>query len=156
MLGCTNEAVPSIQEPQPTPSTYRQMAPGSRQVFVVQWTDWGRLKNQECVGWGLCNFESCWFCCIDDVTDELVDCQTGKALVGKYGVAQIDDETGEGYMVIRLDPSVPAQADAIANTQILYVDEVIVGEDFQILAGEYAFDPTIGLHGGYLLDVAAL
>lgn len=101
------------------------------------------------MGWGLCNFVSCWFCCSND-KDEIVDCKDDKK-VENSGKVVIDESSKEGWMIIELDPSFPPQAKAIDSSLTLYVDRDLESENFIIRQGAYLFDMEIGSYGGYRL-----
>lgn len=99
----------------------------------------------------MCKAVSCWFCCTND-KDEIVDCKN-EARLKNTGKVIIDTGTGQGYMLIKLEPSVPGQANAISNSLPLYVDQDIENDGFIIQQGEYHFAPEIGSYGGYRLSV---
>jgi hypothetical protein len=120
-------------------------------IFYVTWTDWGRTRKNCESGWGLCKAVSCWLCCTND-KDEIVDCKNEERLKNT-GKVVIDTGTGQGHMLIKLDPSLPDQANAISNALPLYVDQDIENDGFIIQQGEYDFTPEIGSYGGYRLSV---
>jgi hypothetical protein len=128
-------------------------APGvSGYVYYVTYEEWGRAAR-DCNGWGLCEFSDCWFCCADDETGEIVDCETGQ-LINNASTVYIDEKTGTGYMFIKLDPDFSQQKEAINNQLPFYIDEDIVGEKFTLLKGEYLFNAEIGYYGGYTISVS--
>jgi hypothetical protein len=120
-------------------------------IFYVTWTEWGRTSRNCESGWGLCKAVSCWFCCTND-KDEIVDCKNDTRLKNT-GQVVIDTGTAQGYMLIKLEPSIPDQANAISNSLPLYVDQDIESDGFLIQRGEYHFTPEIGSYGGYRLSV---
>lgn len=119
-------------------------------IYFATWDEWGRTRRN-CAGWGLCNFQDCWFCCTDD-HDQVIDCQTHQR-IANAGKITIDDETKQGDMIIQLDPSFPTHNDAINQRLTVYVDDNLENAKFIINAGEYLFDEHIGSFGGYRLNV---
>jgi len=123
-------------------------------IYYSTWDEWGR-KKKDCKGWGLCNYTDCWFCCIDDYSDQVVDCENSQR-IENVGIVTIDTETDTGHMVIELDPSISIQNDAIVNQKILYIDYDIVTDNSVVHADDYLFDPNVGSYGGYILNVTQL
>lgn len=108
-------------------------------IFSATWDDWGRT-SRECKGFGLCHYNSCWFC---------------EPLGGKYsGKVEVDDETNLGFLFIELDPSEEIQHDAISNESIFYLDNDLVSNNVTLHQGEYQFDSTVGSYGGYKINVS--
>lgn len=119
-------------------------------IYYASWDEWGRARRN-CDGWGLCNFQSCWFCCTDD-HNQIVNCQTQQR-IENAGKITIDDQTKDGDMTIELHPSIQIQNDAITQRLTLYIDQDLENAEFIIRAGEYIFDQQIGSFGGYRLNV---
>ena len=129
-----------------------KVAPGvTGHIYYATWEEWGRAAK-DCKGWGLCNYSDCWGCCTDDITGEIVDCESGQS-VNNGGTVYIDEKTGSGYMLIELDPTISVQQDAITNKLPFYIDENIAGKIFILLKGEYLFDTKVGKNGGYTVSV---
>ncbi|WP_040280766.1 hypothetical protein [Psychroserpens damuponensis] len=131
------------------------MNPLSKIKFVIHhatWDEWGRA-SKDCKSWGLCNYEDCWFCCIDTSSGDVVDCDDDEEdLSGRYGTFSIDASTNTGTFTIELNPAISEQNDAIINGDTLYVDEDIVKSKTSILKGIYLFNPSVGSDGGYILN----
>lgn len=102
-------------------------------------------------GWGLCNYEDCWFCCIDE-NGQIIDCE-GQQDVVKSAIITIDNETSEGTFVIKLNSAYDDQSYAITNESTFYIDDDLENEDFIIHRGNYLFNDGIGDEGGYVLDI---
>lgn len=125
----------------------------SIKLVKLHWDEWGRAKK-DCDGWGLCNFQSCWF---------WQDCWTESFVVppnGGSGTVEFDDETRNYSLIIELDPTNSIQNDAINSEKVFYVDEDIIEIEpsegwskMTIKAGIYSFDSEIGNSGGYSIDV---
>lgn len=109
-------------------------------LFYATWDEWGRA-SKNCKGWGLCNFDSCWSCDIND--------RPG----GHRGKVFYNDETGEGTLTIALDFTEEIQAEAIKWQLPFTIDEDIVRDKVTLRKGIYLFEPKVGEHGGYLIDV---
>lgn len=109
-------------------------------IYYAHWDEWGR-SSRNCAGWGLCNFDDCWFCDVDNRPSK----NQAKVI--------FDKETGEGHMYIELKISDPQQADAINNESKFYIDEDIEKPNSILLKGVYDFQPEIGKYGGYKLAI---
>jgi hypothetical protein len=121
-------------------------------IYFASWDEWGKA-SRDCKGWGLCNFQSCWFCCTDD-HGQIINCQSEQK-IANAGKITIDDATKQGNMIIELDPSIQIQNDAITQRLTLSVEQNIENAGFIIHASEYLFDQQIGSFGGYRLNVTA-
>lgn len=119
-------------------------------VYYANWDGWGRI-SRNCHGWGLCNFQDCWFCCTDNAGN-IIDCPK-EELIANGGTIYIPVESNEGFMEIKLNPDYSEQQDAITNELTLYLDNDIIGENFILRQGEYEFTSTIGQYGGYSILV---
>lgn len=119
-------------------------------IFAITIDEWGR-SSQDCDSWGLCNFDCCLFCCVDDDFN-IVDCDSEEP-VDNSGLIYCDPETSEGKLIIKLNPSYTEQEEAIINESIFYVDTNLENDDFIIHKGDYLFDENIGEYGGYNLYV---
>ncbi|MCF8458827.1 MAG: hypothetical protein K9H62_23060 [Bacteroidales bacterium] len=119
-------------------------------VHYAAWDEWGRT-SKDCDGWGLCNYVSCWFCCIDE-NNNIVDCDSFQDIV-KSAIITIDTQTNEGTFIIKLNSFYEVQRDAINNESIFYIDDDIENEDFILHSGNYQFNDEIGDEGGYILDI---
>ncbi len=109
-------------------------------LYYCEWDEWGRA-SRDCKGWGLCNFYDCWNCNIDNKN-------------GKYqGKVLFDDITREGFLIIELDILDDIQKYAIENNEIFSIDEDINNPNSILHKGQYQFDSTIGLHGGYKINI---
>lgn len=106
-------------------------------IFYASWDEWGRA-SKGCDGWGLCNFQSCWFC---------------EPLAKNVGTVEVDATTLDGYLYIALDPSDATQAAAIKARETFYVDQDINNPNATVYKGAYSFDPAIGNYGGYQLNI---
>ncbi|MCJ7934712.1 MAG: hypothetical protein MUW56_14065 [Chryseobacterium sp.] len=105
-------------------------------IFQASWDEWGRA-SKSCAGWGLCNFQSCWFC-----------------KLGKYtGKVEVDEFTMEGFLYVALDPTDATQAQAIKTQETFFVDQDINNSNAVVYKGEYKFDASIGNYGGYQIPV---
>lgn len=108
-------------------------------IYYATWDEWGRA-SKKCDGWGLCNFEDCWFC--DDGTPSY-----------RAPVTVVNPITGKAFMSITLDPNDKFMAEAIKTKEDFYVDQDIVNKIATIHAGAYKYTPSIGKYGGYKLRV---
>lgn len=107
--------------------------------WVIYWgsyKEWGH--GEHCRGWGLCQYQDCWFCDVDD----------------RYKAQVIfDDKTRQGEMQIALDPADALQKKAIDGKLVFTVSETIENPNSTLFKGNYAFDKTVGQHGGYRLKI---
>lgn len=119
-------------------------------LFFTTWDGrWGREIHDCDRGWGFCEAESCFFCCVNG-NEEIVDCDTGEVIADEYIPVIINPITSNGYLDIKLDPSNPKEADAINNKSIFHIDENINASNLLTLhKGQYQFDSSIGSNGGY-------
>lgn len=130
----------------------KSLPPGvSGKIYYATWDEWGRAAKK-CKGWGLCNFVDCWFCCVNDDTGEIVDCETGLPIVNS-GTIYIDEETGDGNMIIELNPKDYDQYVAILKKSTFFIDKDIYSDKFILKKGEYIFNERIGKFGGYNINV---
>ena len=111
--------------------------------FYAKWDEWGHA-SANCGGWGLCNFDSCWFCDVADRPSK----HSGKVLY--------NDETGEGTLTIELNLTEDKQIEAITWKLPFAVDKDIVNSNAILHKGLYEFDPKIGEYGGYTLKIKVL
>ncbi len=118
-------------------------------VIYMDWDGWGRT-SRDCRGFGLCNFTSCTFCCIENGV--IVSCNNSNRIPNS-GVANIDKKTNKGFLTIKLDPIFSDQKDAISNRETLHIDIDLTKDGFTLHKGEYAFDSSMGKHGGYNVKV---
>lgn len=132
IIGCEKEVVNT------NTTTHSGAVEKKPVIYHATWDEWGRAAK-DCKGWGLCNFSDCWFC--DD----------GEAL----HIADVifDDETNEGNMIIELDPTDPIQNDAIINKRAFHIDYDIDNPNSLLHKGTYAYDSSVGAHGGYTLAI---
>jgi len=121
-------------------------------IHYATWDEWGRAKKN-CKGWGLCNYNGCWFCCTDGGV--IVDCDSTTKVQNSATII-IDKETNQGFFIIELDPLIEIQNDAIINEKIFYIDEDIIEGNTILHKGEYNFDIQVGKHGGYRLNITAI
>lgn len=119
-------------------------------LVYADWTEWGRT-SRGCKGFGLCNFQSCSFCCTEG--DVIVSCEDRKR-VPNSGIIKIDKETKQGFLTISLDVAIPEQNQAISKKETLYLDSDLISETIILYKGEYKFDQTVGKYGGYLVKAA--
>jgi hypothetical protein len=124
----------------------------SGHVFLADWDEWGRA-SKDCGGWGLCNLRSCTFCCVDENTGKIVDCPSKEAKAN-VGSISMNNETGIGKLIIKLNPNYVDQLEAIQQEKVLYIDNNIsINDDFTAIAGEYVYNGEIGTDGGYSVVV---
>lgn len=119
-------------------------------LAYADWDGWGRTSKQ-CHGFGLCNFTGCTFCCVENGV--IVNCKD-KKVMPKSGLIKIDVATNNGFMTIKLNPQFPDENDAIKNKETLYIDENLTNDDITLYKGNYAFDSSIGLYGGYIVQAS--
>lgn len=119
-------------------------------IHFASWDEWGRT-SKECKGWGLCNYEDCWFCCTEN--DVVVSCNDDMKLVNG-GEIIVYDETKTGHLIIKLDPTKTDQLEAINNKSVLYLDSDISSAKTTLHKGKYLFNEGIGKHGGYLINAS--
>jgi hypothetical protein len=119
-------------------------------VIFADWTEWGRT-SKNCKGFGLCNFQSCTFCCTENGV--IVECNN-KNRVPNSGVIEIDKVTNEGFLTISLDVAFKEQNDAVKNTETLYLDEDLHSGNITLYKGEYKFNNSVGRYGGYLIKAS--
>lgn len=112
-------------------------------IYHAEWEEWGRA-SLDCAGWGLCNFTDCWLC------------DTDSTLETTSGVVTYDDETGDGYLTIELNPAFPLENNAILNATPFTIDADIHSGTSIMHQGIYLFDPTVGGHGGYYVTMTVL
>ncbi|TGE25146.1 hypothetical protein E5K00_08100 [Hymenobacter aquaticus] len=128
------------QSVQPKPASYSSSIPQNRKVIhYAEWDEWGHA-SANCGGWGLCNYWDCWFC-------EVPRTATHK------GTVEYDDLTNEGNLIIALNPTQEIEAKAIAEKWVFYVDKDIDNTNSRLHAGKYAFDPSVGESGGYIIPI---
>ncbi|PYE78632.1 hypothetical protein DFQ11_1255 [Winogradskyella epiphytica] len=151
----SDEAIQNVdnQETNIVSEINAKSGPVKFKVYFATWDEWGR-SSKDCKGWGLCNYTSCWFCCIDE-NEDIVDCNTSQS-VDNSGTITINPITNLGHLVIELNPSVTIQNDAIVNQKTFYIDNDIITTDAIVHKGDYSFDSSIGLFGGYSIDVTQL
>lgn len=132
-----------------------RLPPGvSGKIYHASWSEWGRT-SQNCKSWGLCNYTDCWFCCINDETGQIVDCNTGNP-IKNYGTIYYDDNIGIGKMLIEMNPEYADHQIAITGKLTLYIDNDIYGDKFILLKGEYSLNTEIGKFGGYVINVSII
>jgi len=118
-------------------------------VFFIEWDgEWGRT-SKGCKGFGLCNFDSCWFCCEQDGC--IIKCPSIEKMYGA-GIVDINPKDNTGFLTIKLNPENKIENTAINNKEILYIDEDIVNCGITLFKGEYVFDKQIGTYGGYKVN----
>lgn len=109
-------------------------------IYHATWDAWGRT-SQGCKGFGLCHFQSCWFCEVGGNKNS--------------GEIEIDESTKQGYLYIKLDPSDKVQDRAIIEKFVLYIDNDLFNNDVTLYKGNYIFDSKIGNYGGYKVMASA-
>lgn len=114
-------------------------------MLYVDWDSWGRT-SRGCKGFGLCNFQSCTFCCTQG--DVIVSCKDKKRLPNS-GIVKIDKETKLGFLIIALDANIQEQNDIIAKKEVLSLDKDLVSDNIILYKGDYKFDSSVGNSGGY-------
>lgn len=107
-------------------------------LVYVDWSEWGRT-SRDCAGWGLCNFNSCTFCCIDENTGNIVSCNQQNRFPRSCKIVLYEDNIG-GYLEIRLDKSLQEENNAIINKLTLFIDNDIINDGIKLHKGEYKFD----------------
>jgi hypothetical protein len=123
-----------------------------RHVLYIAW-DGHRPKTDCTSGFGMCNVVSCVFCCV--VNGVIVDCDDDPdARISNAGA--ITEANSVYVLTFELNPDTPQHQDAIVNQSIFYVDHDFLVDGYVIKEGEYDYDATIGLHGGYLVEVEAI
>lgn len=105
-------------------------------IYNAHYIEWGHLPI--CRGWGLCNYQDCWFC---DVADK----HTAKVL--------INPKTKAGEMLIELNPADATEKKAIVEKLVFTVSENIDKPNSIVYKGLYQFDSTVGKYGGYRLKI---
>ncbi len=117
-------------------------------IYWAVWDEAGRASKQ-CDGWGLCNFEDCWFC-------ERQGLHTPDA----GGEIKLDDVQDVYTLTIKLDITNTEDAAGISSQLPLVVDYDIVDEalpeewnTITIQAGSYPFDGSVGDNGGYIIPL---
>lgn len=118
-----------------------------RHIIFISWNP-GR-PNHDCTGFGMCNTQICGFCCT--VNGEIVPCNEGQSTTNSGSII-INSNSGVGTMEYALDINDPVEAGAIDNQSTFYIDENIEVDGAVILEGEYAYNPSIGTHGGYIIN----
>jgi hypothetical protein len=131
---------------------YAQQEPVRFMIVFADWDEWGRT-SKECASWGLCNFRSCTFCCVQEGT--IVDCPT-KSRMPNSGTIKIDTLTNKGFLYIELDPLFDIQKLAIDKKEIFYIDDDLSNKEFIIKKGQYPFNSSIGKYGGYKIDATKI
>lgn len=117
-------------------------------IYTACWEEWGRT-SQNCEGWGLCEFEDCWFwqdpCCGEEAYS---------------GVIDFDDDEEKYFLTIKLANRDFLEIGAALSELPLYIDEDIIeealDEDWSYLkieAGVYPYLPNIGSNGGYRIPI---
>lgn len=121
-------------------------------VIYMHWDNFHRTKHDCKKGFGLCNFQSCAFCCT--INDVIVNCEDGKTTNG--GVVYINQKNNIGYMEILLDPNYQTHLEIIENRETLHIDSDIVSLDgkYFIAQGDYFFNSEIGIKGGYRTKIS--
>lgn len=110
---------------------------GRYQIYWGTFEEWGHLPY--CHGWGLCNYQDCWFC---DVADK----HRAKIL--------IDPKTKKGEMLIELNPEKADEKKAIVEKLVFTISEDIDKPNSVLSKGPYLFDQSVGKYGGYRLKIA--
>ena len=128
----------SAQEKKEVPATPQPTydESGKYWVYYFSYSEWGHGPN--CTGWGLCNFNDCWFC---DVADR----NRAKVL--------IDPKTKDGEMLIELNPAKTKEKKAIAEKLVFTVSTDIDKPNSILRKGLYTFDAKVGKNGGYRLKI---
>lgn len=129
-------------------------SPVRLQIIYITWDEWGRA-SKDCKSWGLCNYTSCSFCCLDE-NDKIVPCpKSDKDLENKIaGSVEIDLDTNQGFLYIELDNSKTDQNDAILNEKDFFIDNDISNDGVTLHQGVYNYDSSIGLRGGYKVNAS--
>lgn len=113
-------------------------------LLYVKWETEGR-ESKGCSGWGLCGLDVCAFCDRPEA---------------RVAPITFNDVSGEGTLVVALDPDDPVHTEAIAEQSTFYIDEDIIIDNgtftITVQAGEYPFDSGIETSGGYTIPVTAV
>jgi hypothetical protein len=151
------EVIDDEQKPAPAERKKTQFtksaakADTTKVLFRAIWSEFGRT-SRNCDGWGLCNLQSCWFCCWSN--DVIVDCPSNQRFANA-GTVELDKVTGEGTLTIELVPWDESHVEAIRSQPVMFIDEDIITEDFVVYAGEYLYNKTVGEYGGYIMRATA-
>ena len=135
---CKRDTGPQVQ-PSTQKTPINLSAQSKKYIYYADGDGWGR-ESSDCNGWGLCKFRDCWFCEVEELDVHV-------------GTIEFDDETNEGFLIIKLDPSEAIQDSAIANQWTFYVDQDIYNPNSTLHKGAYAFDSTVGSYGGYRIPI---
>lgn len=117
-------------------------------IYFIDWDQWGRT-SRNCDGFGLCHFRDCWFCCLEN--DFIVNCNEGNK-IDNAGELKIYKNSKKGFLTIKLNPQNKEHLKAITNREVLYIDENISNSKTTLIKGAYNFNPTVGKHGGYIIN----
>ncbi len=117
-------------------------------IFHVSWENgW---KAPDCNKFGICKPDHCWFCCFENGVQ--VPCPESNNLIAyNSGEVSIDAETGRGSMNFYLHPSDPKHQQMIENHEVCRVVQNHDLGEYELLAGDYEFNPELGEHGGYVI-----
>lgn len=138
VTSCENES----QDNLPNKEAYSEInnLNGKWYIYYCEWDEWGR-SSRDCLGWGLCNYYDCWDCNINDKIWK----HKGKVI--------FDDITRQGFLIIELDILDDIQKIAIENQEIFTIDEEINNPNSILHKGQYQFDSSVGIHGGYKINI---
>ncbi|MBP6185047.1 MAG: hypothetical protein KA479_08885 [Saprospiraceae bacterium] len=122
---------------------------------IACWDEWGRA-HLECNGWGLCNYEGCFYNCNEDPPC----CNTSSMTVG---IAEFDINDDQYYITISLSQFDTAAVSAALAERPLFIDNPIIVQDsfegylctMTIDSGSYQYFPNIGtgIIGGYKIPI---
>ncbi|KGO90509.1 hypothetical protein Q764_02880 [Flavobacterium suncheonense GH29-5 = DSM 17707] len=85
----------------------------------------------------------------------IVNCKD-KTINYNSGKIVLDTDTKQGFLFIELNANDSIQNQAILNKETLYIDNDLTSTRTVLYKGEYAFDPSIGKHGGYKINASEL
>lgn len=141
-----NESVSPEYSLKPGPVTFK--------LVFITWDEWGRA-SKDCNGWGLCNYTWCTFCCLDEF-ENITPCpKSNESLENRNtGTVEIDPDSHEGFLYIKLDNSKPEQNDAILNEKEFFIDQNISIDGITLHQGIYQYDSSIGSRGGYKINAS--
>jgi len=120
-------------------------------IYYATWDEFGRA-SKDCKGWGLCNFNDCWFCCTDEM-ENIVDCEF-QSIIMNSALIIIDEESNSGSFIFKLNPKDSIQNVAIKEGLTFYIDDDIKSESFVLYKGEYLFNKHVGNYGGYIMKAS--
>lgn len=137
LINCVSVSAQAKVDVSATQTTPTSDESGRFAIYWSTWIEWGHLPD--CKGWGLCDYNDCWFC---DVADK----HRAKVL--------IDKKTNAGEMLIELDPVKADEKRAIEEKSVFIIAADIKKTNSVLYKGEYAFDKSVGKYGGYRLNIS--